>query len=205
MFRSHAWSVAMLALGLLSASMAHAFGWAAASVEFVSGQVRVVGKDGAARVALTHSRIFSGETIATGRDARVALRFSDGGSFVLQPDTRLRIDDYRYSGRVDGGERSYVSLIKGGLRAVTGAIGRKAKQNFRVITPTATIGVRGTQYSIRYTSSLVASVSDGEIQLCNGGGCRTAVRGEAYYVPAPDAEPILVTGPDALRTPVPIP
>jgi hypothetical protein len=192
-------------VGLLWAPMAHAFGLAAASVEFVSGEVRIVGRDGAARAALTHSRIFPGETVATGREARVVLRFSDGGSFALQPETRLRIVDYRFSGRPDGGERSYVSLIKGGLRAITGAIGRHARQNFRVITPTATIGVRGTQYAIRYTSTLVASVSDGEIQLCNGGGCRRAVRGEAYYVTAPDTEPVLVAGPDPQRTLVPIP
>jgi hypothetical protein len=185
--------------------MVHAFGWAAASVEFVSGQVRIVARDGAARAALTHSRIFSGETVATGRDARVVLRFSDGGIFALQPETRFRIDDYRFSGRVDGRERSYVSLVKGGLRAITGAIGRHSKRNFRVVTPAATIGVRGTQYAIRYTSTLVASVSDGEIELCNGGGCRRAVRGEAYYVPAPDTEPVLVAGPDPPRTLVPTP
>lgn len=188
-------------LGLVCCSSAHGFGLAAASVEFVTGEARVVGKDGAARAALSHVRVFSGETVATGRNSRVVLRFSDGGTIALQADSRLRIEDYRFSGRVDGDERSYLSLLRGGLRAVTGLIGHYAQRNFRLITPTATIGVRGTEYALRYTDRLIAAVTEGEIELCNGSGCRSASRGEAYYVSAPDAEAVLVAGPDVPPTP----
>ena len=147
----------------MCAALAGAWAAPAARVESASGQVRVVSRDGAARAPKRGALVFTGETIVTGRDARAVLRFSDGGSFRLQPETRLRIDNYRFSGRVDGDERSYISLIKGGLRAISGAIGRYGKRNFRLITPAATIGVRGTEYAIRYTSELIASVSDGAI------------------------------------------
>ena len=190
---------AALAAGLFSASLAHAWGGPAARVESTDGEVRVVGPDGAARAPKRGALVFTGEIVVTGRDARAVLRFTDGGRFRLQPDTRLRIDDYRYSGKLDGDERSYISLIKGGLRAISGAIGRYSKPNFRLITPAATIGVRGTTYAIRYNDELIAAVSDGAIELCNGGGCQTAKRGEAYHVLAADSEAVLIAGPPELQ------
>jgi hypothetical protein len=186
---------AALAIGCFAASPSVAWTAPAARVESASGQVRVVSPDGGARVPKRGALVFTGETVVTGHDARAVLRFTDGGHFRLQPDTRLRIDNYRYSGRVDGHERSYISLLKGGLRAISGAIGHYGKRNFRLITPAATIGVRGTEYAIRYTSELVASVSEGAIQLCNGCGCQMATRGEAFQVPAADSEAVLIAGP----------
>jgi hypothetical protein len=188
---------AALAAGCLAAWFATAWAGPAARVESASGQVRVVSPDGGARAPKRGALVFTGETIVTGPDARAVLRFTDGGHFRLQPDTRLRIDNYRFSGRVDGEERSYLSLLTGGLRAISGAIGHYGKRNFRLITPAATIGVRGTEYAIRYTSELIASVSDGAIQLCNGGGCQMATRGEAFHVLAADSEAVLITGPPA--------
>jgi hypothetical protein len=189
---------AALAAGLSAASLAHAWGGPAAQIESASGEVRLISPDGTARAPKLGAIVFTGETVVTGRDARAVLRFTDGGHFRLQPETRLRIDNYRYSGRVDGEERSYISLLKGGLRAISGAIGRYGKRNFRLITPAATIGVRGTEYAIRYTSELTASVSEGAIELCNGGGCQTATCGEAVHVPAADSEAVFIAGPAEL-------
>ncbi len=185
---------AALAVGCFAALSSGGWAAPAARVESASGEVRVVSPDGAARAPKRGALVFTWETVVTGPDARAVLRFTDGGHFRLQPDTRLRIDNYRFSGRVDGEERSYISLIKGGLRAVSGAIGHYGS-NFRLITPAATIGVRGTEYAIRYTSELIASVSDGAIQLCNGGGCQMATRGEAFQVPAADSEAVLIAAP----------
>ena len=42
---------------------------------------------------------------------------------------------------------------------------------------------------------LIASVSDGAIQLCNGGGCQIATRGEAFHIPGVDSEAVLITAP----------
>ena len=173
------------------AALAGAWAAPAARVEAASGEVRVVSRDGVARAPKRGALVFTGETIVTGPDARAVLRFSDGGSFRLQPETRLRIDNYRFSRRVDGEDRSYLSLIKGGLQAISGANGHYGS-NFRLVTPAATIGVRGTEYAIRYTGELIASVSDGAIQLCNGGGCQLATRGEAFHVPAADSEAVLI-------------
>jgi hypothetical protein len=182
-------------LVLVGIAMSPAWADAAARVEFAVGQGRALRADGVTRALQRNAEVFVGETIVTGRDARVALRFSDGGYVALQPESRLRIESYHFDGAVDGGERSYLSLLKGGLRAITGIIGRVHKPNFRLITRAATVGVRGTEYALRYTDELVASVRKGEIVLCNGSGCNSALQGEAYAVPASDVGPVLVVGP----------
>jgi hypothetical protein len=155
---------------------------AAARMEFAIGTVRVLDRDAATRVGRKALIVYSGETVVTGPDSRVGLRFSDGGFFALAPDSRFRIDDYQYAGVTTARERSYVTLLKGAMRAITGAIGRTNHDNFRLNTSEATIGVRGTEYSVRVGARLLASVSEGEIVLCNDGGCRSALRGEAYSV-----------------------
>jgi len=191
----------------LSAAVAAAFrawpgagvlaGKAAAYVQSVSGEVRVIEADSASCAASRSLNVYSGETVITGRDARVVLRFSDGGRFSMQPDTRLKIDCYHFAGTLDGSERSYISLLKGGLRAISGVIGHYSKGNFRLITPAATVGVRGTEYAVYYATRLIASVTDGAIDLCNGTGCQRAAEGEAYFVRAADSEAVLVSGPPA--------
>ncbi len=133
--RSCQWALrAAVAAGFVAASPACAWAAPAARLESASGEVRVVSPDGAARAPKRGALVFTGETVVTGSDARAVLRFTDGGRFRLQPDTRLRIDNYRFSGRVDGEERSYISLIKGGLRAISGTIGHYGTRNFRLIT-----------------------------------------------------------------------
>jgi hypothetical protein len=170
-------------------------------VEFAVGEGRVLSADGVARALRPDVEVRVGETVVTGRDARVALRFSDGGYIVLQADTRLRVEAYHFEGAVDGTERNVLSLIRGGLRAITGIIGRTNKSSFRLITPAATVGVRGTEYAVQYTDRLVASVRKGEIVLCNGSGCNSAGQGEAYAVAASDAGPVLVAGPHPAHGP----
>jgi hypothetical protein len=177
---------------LLSVCAAPALGAGVARIEFSVGEVRVVGPDGSARAVRERGAIYEGDMVVTGRNARVGLRFSDGGRFRLQPNSRLRVDQYRFDWQTRSASRSYVSLVTGALRAITGAIGHYAPDRFRLVTRVATIGVRGTEYTLRATDRVVASVNEGEIQLCNGGGCSSALSGETYYVPARDIEAIRV-------------
>ena len=72
-------------------------------------------------------------------------------SLTLRPDTLLKIDVYRYDAAGAASEnRSGLSLLKGALRAITGYIGRSNRDGYRIETPTATIGVRGTDHEPAY-------------------------------------------------------
>jgi hypothetical protein len=105
----------------------------------------------------------------------------DGGIIAVRPDTKLKFDSFKFNGKQDGTEQSFFSLVKGGFRAVTGLIGKINKPNYRITTPTATLGIRGTDHEIFVVtlgSPLAATtpvgtynkVNVGETSLTNGKG-----------------------------------
>jgi hypothetical protein len=119
------------------------------------------------------------------------LRFSDGAYVSLQPDTQFRVDEYRYDGKTDGSERGFFSLVKGGLRTITGLVGRVNKRNYQISTTVATIGIRGTEFTLSMNGGLSGNVGEGEIQVCNVGGCLPVTSGQSFTVVKPDAKPAI--------------
>jgi len=143
----------------------------AATVTFASGNVSIVGANGASRAARRGSEVNAGETVNTAAASWAQLKFSDGAMTSLQPETGFKIDEYQFKGAADGSERGFFSLLKGAMRTVTGAIGHGAQRdNYRVKTATATVGIRGTEYLMRLGNGLFVSVGNGRVALFNDAG-----------------------------------
>jgi len=88
----------------------------------------------------------SGDQIHTGSDGKVLIVFTDSGLVWIRANSDFVVDEYAY---VQGGrEAAFFSLLKGGARSVTGLIGRRTRSNFRLRVPVATIGIRGTDFSV---------------------------------------------------------
>ena len=118
----------------------------AGAFQFVSGDVKIVSPDGRETVAAKGVKIAEGDTIVTGANGNAQLRMADEALISIRPDSTLRFDTYRYAGKEDGSEKGVLGLLKGGFRTLTGLIGRANKSNYLVRTPTATIGIRGTDH-----------------------------------------------------------
>jgi hypothetical protein len=166
------------------------YGAPAARVDFAVGNVTAVAPNGQSRSLTRGAQIGEGETINT-NSGRAQLRFTDGAYVSLQPASEFRIDQYRFDGKTDGKEKGFFSLLKGGLRTITGLVGRNNKQNYQISTTVATIGIRGTEYTIQYGNSIQGTVGEGEIDVCNGAGCLSVTNGESYYVQSQDIKPVL--------------
>lgn len=176
-----------LLLGLL--------GWAplaalaeAGRVEFVSGEASLLAADGSTVALRKGDSISAGDTLVTGQ-GRLQARFSDGGYVSLQPDTRFKVEQYHYDGVADGSERGLFHLIKGGMRAITGAIGHKERRNYQVDTPVATIGIRGTEFVAQYDDRLLVKVGDGAVYLANAAGDLILYKGQSGEVAAGGSKP----------------
>jgi hypothetical protein len=182
-----------LLVGALGAAFASPWAWSApaASVDFVSGEGNVSGANGASRPLRRGVEVNQGDTITTGEGARAQLRFSDGAYVSLSPGSQFRVDEYRFNGRADGSEKGFFSLLKGGLRTITGLVGRVNKGAYQVSTSVATIGIRGTEYTIQYGNSITGSVGGGGITACNAGGCTNVDSGETFYVPSADVKAVI--------------
>lgn len=87
-----------------------------------------------------------GETIATSVSGIVQIRMTDDGLLAVRPETQLKIEKYAYNGTVE--DTSVLALHKGACRIITGNIGKLRPQNDLVETPSATIGVRGTDHEV---------------------------------------------------------
>lgn len=118
--------------------------------QFVHGEVFVTRPDGSQSAASKGGIVEEGDTIATGAIAQAQLLMKDEGLIALRPNSRLQIEKYRFAGKTDGSEQGIFALLKGGFRSITGLIGRANKDNYKVNTATATIGIRGTDHEPLY-------------------------------------------------------
>ena len=88
------------------------------------------------------SVIYAGDTIETGDDSRINLRFLDNTFFTLGPDAKMTVDAFDES---DNAVVSFgASILQGAFRFVSGLLSKKKPEAMNVQITTATIGVRGT-------------------------------------------------------------
>jgi hypothetical protein len=111
----------------------------------VIGEVRVLSPGGDRRPE-RGEEVREGETILTGAGALTQIRLADGGMLSIRGDTEMKFDRFSHAGENDRDSSMFVSLLKGGFRSVTGLIGRLNRDGYRVTTPSATIGIRGTDH-----------------------------------------------------------
>ncbi len=135
--------------------------------------------------------ISSGETVVTGVDGRTQLQFNDGSLFSLQPNTRFRVDEYIFNSNQ---HRSYFSLLKGAIRTSSGAIGKRDPGDYRLQTPSGTVGIRGTEYLAEETvcepicpagkpAGLRVQVSEGRVVVNNSAGSVEISAGQGAFIP----------------------
>jgi len=121
----------------------------AGKVTAAQGEVTAAGKNGTIRSLAQDAPVFAGDIISTGPNSKVRIIFSDQGVIFLRPSSRFVIDAYQHSGSAAKDESKF-SLVRGGFRAVTGAIGQANKDRVQIKTPVATIGIRGTDHEGRF-------------------------------------------------------
>lgn len=132
----------LLLSGLASFS---AFAAGAGEVVHLSGTLSVQRPDGALLVLGQKSEVRPGDVLTTQKDSYAQINFSDGSTVTMRPYTQLKIDAYNFVQEKPEADNAFFRLIKGGMRTVTGLVGKRGNQDaYRVGTATATIGIRGS-------------------------------------------------------------
>ena len=175
----------------------------AATVEFVWGMAYARSISGEKRELIKGSGVDVGDTVVS-ETARVQLRFTDGGFVALAPQSEFRVNAYSYSGKPDGSERVAMELVKGGLRTISGLIGKAIQSAYELKTAVATIGIRGTEYTVVYGESVSGTVSAGAIAVCNAGGCLDVAHGQSYYIKDENTKPVFISTPALLSPRQPV-
>ncbi|MEX2198869.1 MAG: FecR domain-containing protein [Burkholderiales bacterium] len=182
---------------LTAALLAPLLAFAQGQVQHLSGTLYVQRPDGSIRLLSEKSQVLVGDVVSTERDTYAQLNMTDGGRITLRPNTQLRIEGYQFS-REEPEKDSFVfSLLKGGLRAVTGLIGKRLDRDaYRLRTATATVGIRGTDFnaidipqpapgqsapSDLPKPGVYVVVADGMVVLTSGGTELLAGAGQVAY------------------------
>lgn len=161
---------------LLLATGARAQEAAAGRVVLALGAPSAVAMDGSERTLQRGAAVRRGDTLRTGPRERLQIRFTDGSRLAMRPDSELSVDDYAFSETAAPRDvRVSMSLNRGGFRTITGDIAERNQAGYRVQTPFAVVGVRGTDWSaviddLGEGDILIIGVTEGRIFAENDGG-----------------------------------
>jgi hypothetical protein len=121
----------------------------AGTVSFVIGAAQADQAGKTNQVIVRGGQVFAGQTIVTGANGHVHLTMVDGAAVIVRPSSRLKIEEYVYDALNPSKSRIKISLENGVVRSITGKAGEASKDSFRLNTPLAAIGIRGTDFVVQ--------------------------------------------------------
>ena len=145
----------------------------AGHVILTKGNVTSVSATGENKQLKRRSKIMSGDIIKTGTNSSVQIRFVDKALMTIKANTEMDISQYHLANPAEGKkEQALMKLVKGGFRTISGQIGKGDKSAYKVDTPAASIGIRGTNYEVQQESNgdFVMAVYSGGISVQNESG-----------------------------------
>ena len=98
--------------------------------------------------------VYVEDQVVTGDRSFAILQFIDGAKVTVRPNSKIIIEQYVFDGGDD--DAATLNLLEGGLRIITGVMAKTQPESYKVKTPVALMGVRGTEFSI---------------MLCDGQSC----------------------------------
>lgn len=145
---------------------------ASSGTERVGAVSLVLGKAYIERSTQSRERVRAGtaihvsDTILTEANGHVHIQFEDGGLVSVRPGSRLDVVRYDYDAARPEQSSVKFHLQEGVTRSISGDAARSARQRFRLNTPIAAIGVRGTDFVVSATDRTTrALVNEGVIVL----------------------------------------
>ena len=140
-------SVAVLALMLVSAVPARAQQSPAGRVKTVSGSAFIV-RGGAVLPAQPGQVVFQADALRTGADGTIGVTLKDDTRLALGPGSEVRLERFAYAPGTTG-LGMVLKFVRGVTAYVSGRMAKLAPDSIRLETPSAIVGVRGTNLVIR--------------------------------------------------------
>ena len=119
-----------------------------------AGQIKVsrgtawIERAGTRQPAAVGARVQELDVIRTGADGSLGMTFVDDSLLSIGPNSALAIDRFTFDPTTQRG--TFQASLRGGtLSAVSGRLTRQSPDAMKVRTPTAILGVRGTDFLVR--------------------------------------------------------
>jgi hypothetical protein len=164
------------------------------TIAHLSGPLVAKKANGSVKVLNVKSEVENGDTLVAEKNTYAQIKFIDNGEITLRPNTTFKIEKFAYDADKADGDVASFDLVKGGLRSVTGLLGKRNKEKFALKTPSATIGIRGTTFIVQYVSSIDAN-NQGKTSIDRSPAGDGSAAGPAGKVAASGAATLLPTPP----------
>ena len=182
-----------------------------ARVVRISGNARATSIDGRARALQEGAAIYERDRLNTGIKSYLVVAFNDESRVTLISNSELNIKQHQFKPEEPEASNALLEFIRGGLRLVSGVIGKINNDDYKIATPTATIGIRGTGFDLLCQglcssdagadSGLFARVWDGSIELKADNDSLLLNTNQNAFMQNTQSRPQLVTSiPEALLT-----
>ena len=191
-----------LALMVFLAPISSAWGAVpAGTVTHLSGPLMVKKADDSVRALYINSAVEEGDVLITEKRTYARLKMRDNSEITLRPNTHFKVEQFAFDNDRPGEDRSFYNLTKGGIRTITGLIGKRGNaDSYRMTSPTAVAGVRGTSYGATFCQQdcgnlpdgLYVAVFEGVIIVYNKAGSQIYTVGQFGYVSGPTGAPVLL-------------
>lgn len=142
-------------------------------VSLLIGEARLVRRDGSALQLRQGGSIAVGDRIETTANGHVHVRFVDNAVVSVRPESVLEVQSYRFDATNPQANEVRLKVAQGVTRSISGAATDADKSRFRLNTPIAAIGVRGTDFIVQAgANDARATVASGAIVMSPiGNGC----------------------------------
>ena len=148
-----------------------------ATVWRIRGEVGAdTGVAGGTRQLKLGDTVHVGERVRAAPSGEMVLKTEDAGIVAVRPGTEFMAERFAADGKAS--DRQTLRIIVGSLRVITGWIGRINKAGHRIVTPTATIGIRGTDHEPYVLSADMAAYKQGTYDKVNRGATTLAAAGQ---------------------------
>ena len=211
----HKFVVLIATLCLAAAAQAQQAG----VVTHLSGTLSVKRAEAPPKLLSIKSEVREGDVLTTEDETYARIKFVDGGEVVLRPGSQLKVENYAFNQARPESDNIVLSMLKGGLRAVTGLIGKRNRDKVNYTTATATIGIRGTHFGALLCqgdcakvptttgqpppNGLHLDVADGAIVVSNSAGQQQINAGQFGYVASPQTPPQVVPPQQGIQVTMP--
>jgi len=201
---------------LLASFSASALADGAGTVTHLSGTLSVQRSDGGVRILSQKSDVNPGDVLTTQRDSYAQINFTDGSSLTMRPNTQIKVEEYKFVQDRPQEDNTFLRLIKGGLRTVTGLVGKRGNQDaYKIGTSTATIGIRGSSGDTidnttggcegvtpgceKLSAGVYHTTYTGSYIMRNEGGSQTIDAGQFGFAGNRKMQPIVLPGDPGLN------
>ena len=139
-----------------------------ARIAYARGRIAARQQNGNTRAITVGAPLYEGDTLETDRKSFAVLAFRDQSRVTVKPRTQFLIEKYRFR-RNGSGNTSIMRLLRGGLRVLTGLIGKRTPKAYAMNTPVATIGIRGTGYDLQCQGDCVTETRSSSLHPAHHG------------------------------------